>query len=163
MWKYVFTCVVIKVKTFHSCRVIAVRVALVSHFCRSCSTHVALVLHSCRWCLPLVLWNRLDLINLVNFGLWNYLFSTRMNLLKQVLIWFKILYNSLKWCLDGNAQPSLTRYRPYEIIPILYAELNTPSLLLSFHLASNCKNSNGHLRIPFSETIKFDPHFTIPN
>ena len=53
--KYVFTCVIIKIKIFHSCRTRVVRVALVSHSCGSCSARVSLVFalvslvfHSCR-------------------------------------------------------------------------------------------------------------------
>ena len=72
VWKYVFTSVVIKIKIFHSCHTLFVRVALasyschtrvalvsfVSHLCCSCSARIALVLlvsHSLRSCMALVL------------------------------------------------------------------------------------------------------------
>ena len=44
VWKYVFTCVVIKVKNFHSCRTRVDRVSL----CRIRVAFVSLALHSCR-------------------------------------------------------------------------------------------------------------------
>ena len=63
VWKYVFTCVVIKIKIFHSCCTRVVLVALVSHSCCLCLTRVSLVLlmsHSWRTSLAHVSWNRLD-------------------------------------------------------------------------------------------------------
>ena len=49
VWKHVFTCVVIKINIFHSCRTRVVCVAFVPHSFRSCGTRVALVLHWCRF------------------------------------------------------------------------------------------------------------------
>ena len=50
VWKYVFTCVVIKIKISHSCRTRVVRVVLVSHSCWTLLARVSLVLHSCPSC-----------------------------------------------------------------------------------------------------------------
>ena len=54
IWKYVFTCVVIKMKVFQSCRNCVVCIALVPLVPQSCCTCVALVLHSYSSCLALV-------------------------------------------------------------------------------------------------------------
>ena len=47
IFHYIFTCVIIKIKTFCSCRTCIVGVARVLHSCRLCSTRVTLVSHFC--------------------------------------------------------------------------------------------------------------------
>ena len=47
VWKYVSTSVVIKIKTFHSCRTCVICVALVLYSCHTCIALALLVLHSC--------------------------------------------------------------------------------------------------------------------